>query len=183
MSLKVLRCAVIGDGTVGKTSLLCKCCIGTVFFDYIPTIADTYEQLVNKKGSIFKIQFLDLAGQEDYSNIRKYYYDSSINLIILVFDLTNKKSLENIITYWMPEIKKYFKNQELPILLVGSKLDLITKNPKKYTNITNSDIINVINELNCKYVECSALTGIGFDNFITNIIEICGNSSNTKKKR
>ncbi len=182
MSFEILKCAVLGDGTVGKTSLLSKYCNGEAFLDYIPTIVDFYERLVNKKGSIFKLQFMDLAGQDDYSNMRKYYYDSYINIIILVFDLTNKMSLENILTYWVPEIQKNF-NQNIPVILVGTKLDLILKNPQKNTDITNKDIINVINKLNCNYVECSSLTGLGIPNLISYILDSYEKSINIKKKR
>ena len=45
------------------------------------------------------------------------------NVIIMMFDTTNPDSLDNIRTRWFPEIGYY--NCNIPIVLVGNKMDLI----------------------------------------------------------
>jgi len=62
------------------------------------------------------------AGQEVYRSITRSYYRGTIGAI-LVYDITCRKSFENI-QKWIEEIKTYALNDKVTILLVGNKADL-----------------------------------------------------------
>ena len=49
------------------------------------------------------MQIWDTAGQEKFRNIAKQYYKGA-NGVLLIYDVTNKKSFERI-AYWMNELK------------------------------------------------------------------------------
>ena len=52
----------------------------------------------------FKIQ--DTAGQELYRSIGKVFYKGAGGAV-LIYEITNKKSFENIKDYWYKQIKEY----------------------------------------------------------------------------
>lgn len=63
----------------------------------------------------------DTAGQEKFKTITAAYYKGAQG-IILVFDLTDKKSLDDI-KNWISETEKYSNGESVKIL-VGNKSDL-----------------------------------------------------------
>lgn len=66
------------------------------------------------------------AGQESFRTITRAYYKNAIG-IILVYDLSDPKSLETIDS-WLKEINEN-SNERAEIVLVGNKLDLIKSAP------------------------------------------------------
>lgn len=53
-----------------------------------------------------KLQIWDTAGQERFRGITKSYYKGA-NAVILVYDITNPKSFEDLVSYWLKESKQY----------------------------------------------------------------------------
>lgn len=53
-----------------------------------------------------KLQIWDTAGQERFRGITKSYYKGA-NAVILVYDATNPKTFEDVLSYWMKETKQY----------------------------------------------------------------------------
>ncbi|MHA2251285.1 MAG: ADP-ribosylation factor-like protein, partial [Candidatus Kariarchaeaceae archaeon] len=85
---------------------------------------------------------------------------------LVIFDLTNKESLENI-TNWIKELMDANKNKDIPMLVIGNKSDLI-----ETRSIEDSEVQAKIHQLNAdvsipskyiEYIETSAKTG---DNII-----------------
>ena len=64
----------------------------------------------------------DTAGQEDYDRLRPYSYPDT-DVVIVCFSVDNPDSLENVRLNWIPEVR-YFCGANVPILLVGNKMDL-----------------------------------------------------------
>jgi GTP-binding nuclear protein Ran len=115
-----MKIVVVGDGGVGKTSLLKR--INGLEFEkrYIPTqgvqrgsIIKTYD--VND--IIFDI--FDTAGQEKYSNVGDSNYINA-DAVILMFDLTSRVSYKSI-SSWYRNIIKVCEN--IPIIICGNKSD------------------------------------------------------------
>lgn len=68
------------------------------------------------------------AGQESFRTITRAYYKNAIG-IILVYDLSDPKSLETIDS-WLREINDN-STDKAEIVLVGNKLDLVKSPPNK----------------------------------------------------
>ena len=53
-----------------------------------------------------KFEIWDTVGQEKYRSLTKIFYKDS-SVAILVYDITNKRSFEEIKNYWYNQIKEY----------------------------------------------------------------------------
>lgn len=122
----VFKITVIGDGAVGKTSLIKKYTQGSFQKDYIKTIGAQFSKYNEEiDGNNCKLFFWDIAGQQEFTFMRPTFYKGS-RACIIVFSLTDPQSFEHI-PDWEQEIKKYTNNPELPIVLFANKLDLVDK--------------------------------------------------------
>ena len=65
--------------------------------------------------------FYDTAGEEKYKSIPKNHI-KNVQGIILMYDITNKKSFDSIID-WISDVKE-IKGENFPMILVGNKIDL-----------------------------------------------------------
>jgi len=68
-----------------------------------------------------KLQIWDTAGQERFRSIQASYYKGA-NGILVVYDITNRSSFENL-NSWLIEIEKN-GNKNVYKLLIGNKSDL-----------------------------------------------------------
>ncbi|KAJ7961996.1 Rac-like GTP-binding protein [Quillaja saponaria] len=96
---KFIKCVIVGDGAVGKTSLL-----------------------ISYTSNKFNDGLCDTAGQEDYVRLRPLSYRGT-DVFLLTFSLISRPSFENIMRNWVPELKNYGL-LSVPIVLVGTKSDL-----------------------------------------------------------
>jgi len=125
-----LKCKVslIGDQRVGKTSLILRYIEGTFSSEYITTLgADFVEKEYTSsdlkelnENDKFTMVIWDLAGQSHFEEIANFYIQGSAGIII-VFDVNNKESFQNI-TRWKQIYDRICPKAE--ILLVGNKNDL-----------------------------------------------------------
>ncbi|EZG66187.1 small GTPase family Rab subfamily protein [Gregarina niphandrodes] len=101
-----------------------------------------------------KLQIWDTAGQERFRNITPVYFRNS-NGIVLVFDVSNIDSFENV-TYWLACLENHGTSQK-PKALVGNKIDLT----KRKVSRKRAEALAV--KHNIPYYETSALNNVGID--------------------
>ncbi|KAF4351784.1 hypothetical protein G4B88_030145, partial [Cannabis sativa] len=116
-SLRFIKCVSVGDGAVGKTSLLISYTTNTFSEDYVSTIFDNFNVNVDANENTVNLGLWDTTGQEGYNRLRPLSYHGT-DVFILAFSLISKASYEN----WIPELKHFAPG--VPIILVGTKLDL-----------------------------------------------------------
>ena len=125
MALKSVKMVVIGDGAVGKTSLLITHTQGIFPTDYVPTIFDNYSTQVsaNYDGTSrsVNLNLWDTAGQEEYDTLRPLAYPGT-DVFIIVFAVDNPDSFESAEKKWIHEAMHHCPGR--PVILVGSKTDL-----------------------------------------------------------
>jgi Ras-related protein Rab-1A len=122
--------AILGDSSVGKSSILLRFSDNVFLESWLPTIGVDFKIRsleVNKKS--VKCQIWDTAGQERFKNIVKTYYKGCKGFI-LVYDISYRQSFENI-ENWLKDIENFADKDTIKIL-VGNKCDLETKREVSY---------------------------------------------------
>ena len=121
----ILKFLLIGNTSVGKSSLLLRFSENTFEQNFLPTIGvDFKTRTFSLDKKTLKIQIWDTAGQERFKNITSSYYKGAHG-VILVYDITNKRSFDDL-EIWVGEIEKNSSDNALRILL-GNKNDLSQK--------------------------------------------------------
>jgi len=147
----LLKVVIVGDGTVGKTSLIRRYCEGKFHASRVATIGvDFYTQRVHLPGGSVKLSIWDMAGQERFEVVRAGFYRGSM-AAALVYDVTSMPSLANL-KRWRDEVLRSAPGQAL--LVVGNKVDLERRVRPELARAAAS-------YLGGPYLETSALTGEG----------------------
>ncbi len=118
---------LIGDGAVGKTSLIKKFVMDKFDDKYITTIGTkiTKKDLRFKedgRDTVLTLMIWDILGQKGYSSIQASSFRGAEGAMI-VCDLTRKETLANAREYWIPELRKTASS--IPLVFVGNKCDLL----------------------------------------------------------
>ncbi|KAL7978072.1 hypothetical protein Chor_005059, partial [Crotalus horridus] len=121
----LFKLLLIGDSGVGKTCLIIRFSEDSFSGTYISTIGIDFKiRTVEVEGKRIKLQVWDTAGQERFKTITTAYYRGAMG-IILVYDITDEKSFENI-QNWMKSIKEN-ASAGVERLLLGNKCDMEVK--------------------------------------------------------
>ena len=115
------KIVIVGDRSVGKTSLILAYSIGEFPDGVAPTVIDAYKGKTVYKGDEVRLDVYDTAGQEDFARVRPISYNGA-NVFLVCFSLINTDSLENACTKWFNEVKCL--GPKCPFILVGTKSDL-----------------------------------------------------------
>ena len=152
----VFKILTIGDGGVGKTSILRRYVENKFLKHHLSTIGiDFLSKTLKIKDKEIKLKIWDTAGQERYRQITSHIYKDADG-IILVFDVTSEESF-NQITDWMEQIKNNVSKEEINLILIGNKCDLADRMVEKERGE------EMAKKLKIKYFETSALTGQGIN--------------------
>ncbi|MFX0003974.1 MAG: GTP-binding protein [Candidatus Hermodarchaeota archaeon] len=121
----IYKICVVGDGGVGKTSMVLRYCENTFKENYIMTIGSNFStkqvDLEEYPNYLVKLQLWDLAGQKHFSFVRPPFYRGS-SATVYTFDLTRRSSFQNILN-WKSEVERVIGDSK-PSILVGNKIDL-----------------------------------------------------------
>ena len=124
--------------------------IKTLGIDFIST---TY---VRDEETKVEVKIWDTAGQERFHTITQQFYRQAQGMII-AFDLTQKKSFENVRT-WIDSIYRTAPDATLPKVLVGNKVDLADAQGQRA--VLKSEALKIANEHGIQYFETSAKENI-----------------------
>ena len=157
---------IIGNSTVGKTSILTRYSSKNFNENYLATVGvDFFSKDETIDNKIIRVKIWDTAGQERYKSFTKCFFQKAQG-IILVYDVTNQKSYKDL-QYWIDSLKSnmYKDISNVPIIIIGNKIDL----PKRVVNKETAN--SYANEHNFHYYETSAKTGEGIDLAIRELVK------------
>lgn len=119
-----------------------------------------------KDGKTAKVVFWDTAGQEMYKALSRIHYKDSDGAIA-IFDLTRRETFDNI-EDWLEELKN--NNAKcIPVMLVGNKLDIVEKDPKKRQ--VGKEEAKVLAKIDFfSYKEVSAITSENLDSCVQELL-------------
>ena len=158
------KIVLLGDVSVGKTSIASRYCKNSFNDHHINTIGGAYQQqkVVLNNGAMVKLHIWDTSGQERFRAMTNLYYRDA-QVAILTYDITNESSF-NSIEFWIKELRYKVENENMILCLVGNKCDVNINERKIMTNKGE----NYANENNMIFYETSAKTGEGVkDLFVT----------------
>ncbi|XP_053330491.1 rho-related GTP-binding protein RhoV [Spea bombifrons] len=158
-----IKCVLVGDGAVGKTSLVISYTVNGYPTEYQPTALDTFSVQVLVDGAPVKIQLCDTAGQEDFDHLRSLCYPDT-DVFLVCFSVVNPSSFQNVTEKWIPEIRAH--HPHTPVVLVGTQTDLrddvnvlIKLSHCHVRPVSESQAVGVAQKIRAQtYIECSALT-------------------------
>ncbi|MHA1276759.1 MAG: GTP-binding protein [Candidatus Helarchaeota archaeon] len=147
------KVVILGDGGVGKTSLLTRFVEKTFEHEYKSTIGTNIMridyQLMDKITVAFALW--DLAGQQYFQKVRQMYL-AGCQAALFVYDVTRPDTLINL-KNWMNELTS-IAGTDIKMLMVGNKIDLIEER-----KVSTEEGKKVADELGLSYLETSAKTG------------------------
>jgi small GTP-binding protein len=162
------KITVIGDGGVGKTSLIRKFTQGSFHEEYIKTIGaqfSKYEQKIG--GDQSELYFWDIAGQDEFHFLRPSFYKDSKAAIIVYSLEKNKLGKESFkkISNWYDDLTEYCGI--IPVVVFANKVDLVDK-----TTLDDRKAIKFVKKRTLLgYYLTSAKTGEGVDKAFQAIIK------------
>ncbi|MBU0684420.1 MAG: GTP-binding protein [Thermoplasmatota archaeon] len=124
------KVVLLGDGGVGKTSLIARYVVNKFDDKYIATIGTKVSRKdiqVVKPNLIINLRMMiwDILGQKEYSKIRSASLSGAQGLI-LVGDLSRPETIKSLQDFWLKEV--HAQVGMIPTVVVGNKVDLAEKN-------------------------------------------------------
>ncbi|CAB3361633.1 ras-related protein Rab-10 [Cloeon dipterum] len=118
----LFKLLLIGDSAVGKTCILFRFSDDAFTTTFISTIGIDFKiKTVELRGKKIKLQIWDTAGQERFHTITTSYYRGAMG-IMLVYDIANEKSFDNI-AKWLRNIDEH-ANEDVEKMILGNKCDM-----------------------------------------------------------
>lgn len=118
----LFKLLLIGDSGVGKTCLLFRFSEDSFNTTFISTIGIDFKiRTIELDGKRVKLQIWDTAGQERFRTITTAYYRGAMG-IMLVYDICNEKSFENI-KNWIRNIEEH-ASSDVEKMILGNKCDM-----------------------------------------------------------
>ncbi|KAL3968701.1 Borealin [Sarotherodon galilaeus] len=176
------RVVVFGAGGVGKSSLVLRFVKGTFRDTYIPTVEDTYRQVISCDKSVCTLQITDTTGSHQFPAMQRLSISKG-HAFILVYSITSRQSLEELKPIYQ-QVRKNNKSiclplqvlaikgnvEAIPIMLVGNKSD------ETQREVETKDGEAQANQWKCAFMETSAKTN-------HNVTELFQELLNLDKKR
>eukprot|EP01124_Arcella_intermedia_P018785 TRINITY_DN25922_c0_g1_i1.p1 TRINITY_DN25922_c0_g1~~TRINITY_DN25922_c0_g1_i1.p1 ORF type:complete len:206 (+),score=43.52 TRINITY_DN25922_c0_g1_i1:51-668(+) len=137
----LFKVLLIGDSSVGKTSICTRFTDNTFTDNFIATLGVDFKiRTITIGDKKVRLQVWDTAGQERFRTITQAYYRGAHG-VILVYDITDRETFSNI-GRWLEDTSNYAPDYALK-MLVGNKADLLeervvtTKEGADYARLKN----------------------------------------------
>lgn len=152
MVRKDVRILLVGDPSVGKTSLILSL-VSEEFPEEVPPKAEEITIPADVTPERVPTHIVDYSNQEQDESALIDEIQKA-NVVCVVYSVEDEDTIERITSHWLPYIRSTLgENHKTPIILVGNKADLM-----EYTNMEG--ILPIMNDFaeieTC--IECSART-------------------------
>jgi small GTP-binding protein len=151
---------VLGEASVGKTSLIRRFVMDRFDDKYIATIGTktsakelkfaTHNEMIK-----INLQIWDILGQKGYSKLHRSSFQGT-NGVFMVADITRKYSLQSLENYWIPKVQHLVGT--IPFIILANKIDLINK-----AELSREELIEFAYKYNVPFYFTSAKNGNNVD--------------------
>lgn len=116
------KVVLLGEGCVGKTSLVLRYCQNTFNDKHLTTLQASFlKKRMNIQGRRIDLNIWDTAGQERFHALGPIYYRESQGAV-LVYDITDEDSFSKV-KDWVKELRKII-GQDICLCICGNKSDM-----------------------------------------------------------
>lgn len=120
---------LLGDGAVGKTSLIRRFVVDKFSDEYIATIGTKVTKKdiklkANGEDFFVTLMIWDVLGQRGYSAVQASSFRGSQGAL-MVYDVTRPETLKALEEYWIPQM--FESVGIIPVVIVGNKVDLVDR--------------------------------------------------------
>ncbi|XP_026143009.1 ras and EF-hand domain-containing protein homolog isoform X2 [Carassius auratus] len=119
---RLFKIILVGNSSVGKTSLLRRFCDNCFHSGTCATVGIDYSvKILTVDNSQVALQMWDTAGQERYRSITKQFFRKADGVVV-VYDITNEQTF-TAVRHWLTSVQEG-AGEDIPIMLLGNKTDL-----------------------------------------------------------
>ena len=122
------KVVLLGDSGVGKTCIISRYISGAFDHNSPSTNGASYASKIivfENLNKAISLDIWDTAGQEKYKSLTKFFYKDA-SVAILVYDITQKESFENMKNYWYEQLQE-FGSKKIILGVAGNKCDMYDK--------------------------------------------------------
>jgi small GTP-binding protein len=117
----LFKIVFLGEGAVGKTSLVGRFVYNSFEGDYLATIGtDIHLKMVQVDDTMVKLVIWDIAGQDNFAQLRRAYYQNASGAFF-VFDTSRPETIARI-DEWLKAL--FTVTGEIPLVMLENKIDL-----------------------------------------------------------
>ena len=162
------RVVVFGAGGVGKSSLVLRFVRGTFRESYIPTIEDTYRQVISCNKQVCTLQITDTTGSHQFPAMQRLSISKG-HAFILVYSITSRQSLEELkpIFQEIKDIKGGDDIDGIPLMLVGNKNDETAAR-----EVATEKGAGLAKQWGCAFMETSAKTNCNVKELFQELLQM-----------
>ncbi|XP_039616696.1 ras and EF-hand domain-containing protein homolog [Polypterus senegalus] len=118
---RMFKIVLVGNSSVGKTSLLRRFCDGCFYPGTSATVGIDYSvKTVTVDRSKVALQLWDTAGQERYRSITKQFFRKADGVVV-IYDITSELTFTSV-RQWLSSVQEG-AGDNIPIMLLGNKTD------------------------------------------------------------
>ena len=161
-----LKVTILGNSGVGKTSIILRYTKNEYNENILSSRGVSYSsKIVKVNNKDVQLDLWDTAGQEKFRSLGMYFYKDSY-IVILVYDITNRDSFEDLKNVWYNDLRKYGE-QYTVLAVVGNKCEMY----EAENTVSEEEARQFAEEKNAVFMLVSAKTG---DN-INHLFDILAN--------
>ena len=152
-----IKVTLIGGSGVGKTCIIRRYYLNEYIENPASTCGGSYTaKQITINNKLIQIDLWDTAGQERFRSLGKHFYKDAY-IVILVYDITNKDSFEEIKTVWYPSVKEHGEKYSV-LAVVGNKCDLYENE-----NVKENEAREYAQQIGATFMLVSAKSGDNID--------------------
>jgi len=156
------KVVLLGEGRVGKTSILLRYTRGEYNDKQVSTLQASYlDKAARVNGDEVVLSIWDTAGQERFHALGPIYYRDADGAL-LVYDITDQSSFEKVRT-WIKELRKIV-GPNIHITIAGNKCDL-----EKHRSVNALEAQKLADSVGAVHVLTSAKTDKNLEEVFTKL--------------
>ncbi|KAM9376595.1 EF-hand calcium-binding domain-containing protein 4B isoform 2-T4 [Pholidichthys leucotaenia] len=149
---RLFKIVLVGNSSVGKTSLLRRFCDGSFDSGTSATVGIDYSvKTIMVDNSQVALQMWDTAGQERYRSITKQFFRKADGVVVM-YDITAEQTF-TAVRQWLTSVQES-ASENIPIMLLGNKTDKETER-----EVEKRVGERLAKDCQMTFYECSACSG------------------------